>query len=234
MTAIGKFYKVELVLIFMRKEILIIVLIALVGLLSFVDAGSSSITWVNFTVCTDVSICFNESNVDAFAGHVEDLEVEDKGYTWFYLTWENTNDSRFSHNLVFIDQILVGQTAGEDFNVTGLNEDTRYEISIISISDEDAEGKRVAISQRTLEEDDDSDDDDEDDDRKSGKKTGMRDDVIPNFFVSDDVILMGEVVIALESASVECDDYDWFVLLWSVLGLLIFVLLVLIFVLLRR
>lgn len=228
MTLVQKIYKGQLLKVVMRKELLFVLGVFLVGFMTCVGASSSSTAWVNFTVHPN-----NGSDEDAFNGVVDGLEIEDRGYDWIYVVWENSEDERFSHNLVFVDRVLVGNTPGEFFNVTGLSEGVRYEISVIAISDEGDEGVRSAIFGRTLGDTDDDDDDDKDN-KKKGKKTGMGSDVIPNFFVGEDGFASNNVTIALGSFSASEDRLNWVVLFWLGLGFFIFLLLVLIFVLLIR
>ena len=221
MTAIQKFYKWKLLWFIMNSDVLMVLGIFLVGLMGIAGASSST-TMVDFIIDAN-----NGSDAEAFNCMVGGLDVDDEGYDWISLDWENCEDDRFLHNLIFVDGFLVGEVSGEEFNVTGLSEDTRYEFSIISISNESEEGVRAAVLGRTLERGDDED-------RREGGRYSTRDDVIPNFFVSEDKIFTEDVVILLENSSVVEEVCDWWVLLWWVLGLLIFVLLALIFILLLQ
>ena len=203
----------------MDKEVLVVLGIFLVGLMGFVNAESSSITWVNFSVSPN-----NGSNVSAFNCEVEDLDLAEIGVGWAKLGWENCGDDRFLHNLIFLDRVLVGNVSGEFFRVSGLDEDTQYEFSIIPISETGEEGVRAVVFGRTLEKKK----------KDNVKKNGMREDVIPNFFVGESEILRGDVVIMLDDFYAVEDSFNWLVLFLWVLGFLIFVFLVLIFLVLAR
>jgi hypothetical protein len=236
MTAIRKFYKVKLSRIFMRKEMFFILGIFLINLIGGVSAVSST-TWVDFSVCVDGD-CYE----DVFDCSVDNFEVDDKGHDWVSLIWDNCESDRFSHNLIFVEGDLLGQTSDEFFNVTNLSEDKSYYVYVIPVSDEDEEGVRTGMFVRTLAGDDEEEDDEEEEDEEEGsdggsnedKRTGARDDVVPNFFVSRDNFSSEAAVITLGEYSSVSEGFDLWTLFWIALGFLIFVLLILIFVLLMR
>ena len=119
---------------------------------------------------------------------------------------------------------MVGIVSGEFFRVSGLDEDTQYEFSIIPISETGEEGVRAVVFGRTLEKKK----------KDNVKKNGMRENVTPNFFVGESEILRGDVVIMLDDFYAVEDSFNWLVLFLWVLGFLIFVLLVLILLVLVR
>jgi|GEM_PF-1356738 hypothetical protein len=197
----------------------------LVAVSFFVGIGSSATSqaFVNFTITP-----FNESGNRTFGGHVENLEVDDLDEDSISWVWENSEDANFSYNLVFFDKVLVMSGAKEAYDAEGLEEDECYEIIIISIALDGAEGPVVSDIACTLEEEDD--DDDDDDDRR------VRDDEIPNFFSSEgDGETVKDIIINLSSESnSEKKGLSLLALVWMVLGFLSFLMLISIVVLVVR
>ena len=206
-----------------RSLILVIGVFLAVGLFSGIGASATSEDIVTFVITP-----FNESGNRTFGGYVEDLEVEDLTEDSIEWVWENSDDDGFSYNLVFFDRLLVINGTDEFFEAEDLNDDECYEIIIISVDVYGSEGPMVSDVACTLEE--------EEVRKSSGKKSGVRDDDIPNFFVgeSDGVGVENAVISLVSSPSSEKESFDWFVLIWMVLGFFSFVMLISIAVLLIR
>lgn len=228
-----RFYKGIMSKIIMKMKACFALLFSLVVSMSFVYAVSSSTTEVTFTILPN-----NESNASAFNGHIDSLQVGDKGFYWIYFTWNNTNDTEFSHNLIFLDNIMIGETSGEFFNVTGLNEDTQYEISIIPVSNSDELGLWRTIFERTLLLNNESEDESEDESESSSGNSNRDDDKtrVRNILKSvprESVSVSGNSVLVLSGSSVGEGD-ESIILVLVVLVLLIFMTLILILMLLVR
>jgi len=210
-----------------RSLVLWIGIVLVVSLFSGVEAGSSSTTWVNFNINP-----YNASGNNTFNGYVVGLKVNDRDKESIVWIWGNSDDGNFSYNLVFLDNILVMNGTDEIFEAVDLSskddsgdpdEDECYKISVVGIGVDGSEGPVVSDVACTL------------DGGRKVSKGGGEDDVIPNFFVGDDVDVVEDVVIRLGgSPSPKEDGFDWFVLSWVVLGFLSFVMLILISVLLIR
>ncbi len=209
MTPIRKFYKVYMLSVVMRKELLLFLGVFLVGLMGPVGAVSSS-TWVDFSVGVD------EYSYD---GKVSGLEIEDKGKTWFYLVWGNSEED-FSHNLIFVDGDLVGETSGEFFRVSGLDKDNRYKIEVVPVND-DEEGRRSSVSGRTL-------------GSNGGDDDEIESDVVPNFYIGEDEVALGNSSIVLGDFTAVEGEGNFWILFWIVVALLFLILLLFVLVSLIR
>lgn len=224
----GKLYIVFWIIVTMRKGLLFagfFVLALLVNNVLAFDYSYSS-TSVVFTVgAGEVR--------DPFDGHITHLEIEDKGYTWLYLIWENPLGDDFSHNLVYLDGNLIEETSGEFLNITGLDEDTRYRVEIFSVGVDEESGAGVSVYGRTLGVDED---DDETVRKSGGKRTGVFNDEIPNFFVEDDggVEVLNGTIYLYEKAFAQEESFNWIYLIWGILGFLILFLIVLILIVLNK
>lgn len=230
----------------MRKELILILGIFLFGFMINVNAAASSFTWVNFSVIVN-----GGENESAFNAQVNNFDVANKSYYWIYLTWDNPSDANFSHNLIFLDRILVGNTTEEYFNVTDLEEGTTYDISILPVSYAGEYGIRSSVSSKTLgssndsennetSDGDDSYDGDSDDEAiiDDVQSNRMKSDDIPNFFVGDPSTLnleSGAIVLGDFSDYDSSEDVDWIVWVWGLLlfGILLFLILIILLIIRR-
>ena len=219
MTVIQRFYKVKLFLFFMNMKILGLLALIAITLICSVEASSSSVDIVSFTVNP-----YNESyENNSFEGFVGGLSVESKGKYSISWVWENSEEEGFFYNLVFLDSILVMNGTDEFFGAEGLDEGECYEFSIVGIGDDGSEGPRVSDTFCTTK-------------KKRSRDKGDSEivsDVVPYFF-SEDKDIPKDTTIVLGSSVVESRGYNWMILLCWVLSLLIFVLLALIFVFSRN
>ena len=179
-------------------------------LLNFSGAYSESSTWVNFTIVPANYSYFNES--------VENLVVEDKSFNRIIWSWDNPSGENFSHNLVFLNRILVANSSDEFWEGQDLEEDTLYEISIVSVDIFSNQGPRVSDSERTNE--------------RSKKKSKKRssptifDDPILDYFIEERNSVQSEnVIIYLNEFSSKRDDsVNYFNLFLVIMGSVICVL----------
>lgn len=215
MTTIQKFYKDRLLIVFMNMKFLGCLFLIMVGLIGGVNASSSSVDVVNFTVGSSVE---NYTN-DIFDGSISNLRVEGKGKDSISWIWRNSENGNFSYNLVFLDNSLVMNGSDEDFKARGLKGDRCYEISVVSVGKDGNNGPRVNDIACTLDDDND------------GSVRVIKE---ANFDFTKDKNIFKNTTIILNSSMAEDNGFDWLVLLCWILGLLILILLYSIAVLSRK
>ena len=64
---------------------------------------------------------------------VSDLNETDTGYTWINWSWTNPTASNLNHNMVYLNGSFVDNVTSEYINITGLSEDTIYELGILTV-----------------------------------------------------------------------------------------------------
>ncbi|MFC1697127.1 LamG-like jellyroll fold domain-containing protein, partial [Nanoarchaeota archaeon] len=77
----------------------------------------------NLTIYTDVTP----------PASVINLNNQSRSNSWIYWNWTNPTDPDFDENIIFKDGINVANTSNNYYNMTGLNSDTSYTITIHSI-----------------------------------------------------------------------------------------------------
>ncbi len=120
----------------------IIIVIALMG--SAMASSSSSVT-VNFTVGY-----VNNSINTSFNSTVSNLVVKNKSIDSIAWSWKNPSEQSFSHNLIFLNGVLVASNANEIITLNNLHSNTLYTISVVCIDNLSNRGPSTRNSVKTL------------------------------------------------------------------------------------
>ncbi len=64
---------------------------------------------------------------------VKDLRESSSGTSWIRWTWNNPNDTDFSHVMVYLDGVFIRSTSNAFYNATGLAAGTSHTISIETV-----------------------------------------------------------------------------------------------------